>query len=170
MKSKDSNSKKSVSYQKKAGCGHARLSFFWYDKDLKVCFLMMHVTCHGKIKLFAPWPTLSSTPPPVLLSLQERLGYQADCYWRHCRILETMCSHRLCRKNCPLKIQNNSNINIQFVSIVCYTIFLKLQMRLRLLPRFGVLGLMLNTKVIEGSGIAQCPLFNPATTVTLSTV
>ncbi len=38
MKSKDSNSKKSVSYQKKDGCGHTRPSFFWYDndKDLKM--------------------------------------------------------------------------------------------------------------------------------------
>ncbi len=33
MKSKDSNSKKSVSYQKKDGCGHARPSFFWCDND-----------------------------------------------------------------------------------------------------------------------------------------
>ncbi len=45
MKSKDSNSKKSVSYQKKDGHGHARPSFFWYDdKDLKVCFLVTRVT------------------------------------------------------------------------------------------------------------------------------
>ncbi len=45
MKSKDSNSKKSVSYQKKDGRGHVRPSFFWYDnnKDLKVCVLMMCV-------------------------------------------------------------------------------------------------------------------------------
>ncbi len=44
MKSKDSNSKKSESYQKKDGRGHARPSFFWYDndKDIKVCFLVMH--------------------------------------------------------------------------------------------------------------------------------
>ncbi len=33
MKSKDSNSKKSVSYQKKDGRGHACPSFFWYDTD-----------------------------------------------------------------------------------------------------------------------------------------
>ncbi len=41
MKSKDSNSKKSVSYQKKNGRG-----FFWYDndKDLKACFLVTRVT------------------------------------------------------------------------------------------------------------------------------
>ncbi len=40
----ESNSEKSVSYQKKDGHDHARPSFFWYDndKDLKVCFL---VTC-----------------------------------------------------------------------------------------------------------------------------
>ncbi len=39
MKSKESNSKKSVSY-------HACPSFFWYDneKDLKVCFLVAHVS------------------------------------------------------------------------------------------------------------------------------
>ena len=39
------NSKKSVSYQKKNGRGHARPPFFWYDnsKDLKVCFLVMHI-------------------------------------------------------------------------------------------------------------------------------
>ena len=45
MKSKDSNSKKSVSYQKKDGWGHARPSFFWYDndKDHKVCFLVTRV-------------------------------------------------------------------------------------------------------------------------------
>ncbi len=47
MKSKDSNSKKSVSYQKKDGRSHARPSVFWYDndKDLKVCFLVMRVIC-----------------------------------------------------------------------------------------------------------------------------
>ncbi len=40
MKSKDSNSEKSVSYQKKDGLGHARPSFFWYDnnKDLQGLF------------------------------------------------------------------------------------------------------------------------------------
>ncbi len=45
MMSAESNSEKSVSYQKKDGCGHARPSFFWYDndKDLKVCFLVTHV-------------------------------------------------------------------------------------------------------------------------------
>ncbi len=45
MKSKDSISKKSVSYQKKDGRGHVRPSFFWYDndKDLKVCFLVAHI-------------------------------------------------------------------------------------------------------------------------------
>ena len=39
-------SEKSVSYQKKDGCGYARPSFFWYDnhKDLKVGFLVMRVT------------------------------------------------------------------------------------------------------------------------------
>ena len=36
---------KSVSCQKKDGCGHARPSFFSYDndKDLKVCFLMTRI-------------------------------------------------------------------------------------------------------------------------------
>ncbi len=45
MKSKDSNSKKSVSYQKKDWRGYMRQSFFWYenDKDLKVCFLVMRI-------------------------------------------------------------------------------------------------------------------------------
>ena len=45
MKSKDSNSEQSVSYEKKDGHGHARPFFFWYDngKDLKVYFLVMHV-------------------------------------------------------------------------------------------------------------------------------
>ncbi len=45
MKSKDSDSKKSVSYQKKDGHIHAHPSFFWYDndKDLKVCFLVTRV-------------------------------------------------------------------------------------------------------------------------------
>ncbi len=47
MKSKDSNSEKSVSYQKKDGRGHARPSFFWYDndKDLMVCFLVTRINC-----------------------------------------------------------------------------------------------------------------------------
>ena len=38
MMSAESNSEKSVSYQKKDGRGHAHPSFFWYDnyKDLKV--------------------------------------------------------------------------------------------------------------------------------------
>ncbi len=46
MMSAESNSEKSVSYQKKDGRGHGRPSFFWYDndKDLKVCFLMTRVT------------------------------------------------------------------------------------------------------------------------------
>ncbi len=37
--------KRSVSYQKKDGCGHACPSFFWYDNDvdLKVCFLVTRV-------------------------------------------------------------------------------------------------------------------------------
>ncbi len=47
MKSKDSNSKKSVSSQKKDGRGHICPSFFWHhadnDKDLKVCFLVTRV-------------------------------------------------------------------------------------------------------------------------------
>ncbi len=45
MKSKDSNFKKSVSYQKKDGHVWLRPSFFWYDndKDLKVCLLMPHL-------------------------------------------------------------------------------------------------------------------------------
>ncbi len=49
MKSKDSNSKKSVSYQKKDGRGHVCPSLFWYDndKDLKVCFLETRVICLG---------------------------------------------------------------------------------------------------------------------------
>ncbi len=43
--SKDLNSKKSVSYQKKDGPGHAYPSFFCYDndKDLKVRFLVTHL-------------------------------------------------------------------------------------------------------------------------------
>ncbi len=45
--SAESNSEKSVSYQKKDGRGHARPSFFWYDndKDLKVYFLVKRVIC-----------------------------------------------------------------------------------------------------------------------------
>ncbi len=48
MKSKDSNSKKSVSYQKKDGRGHVHSSFFCYDndKDLKVCFLVTCIILH----------------------------------------------------------------------------------------------------------------------------
>ncbi len=47
MMSAESNSEKSVSYQKKDGRGHACPSLFWYDniKDLKVCFLVTHVKC-----------------------------------------------------------------------------------------------------------------------------
>ncbi len=47
MKSEDSNSEKSVSYQKKDGRGHVHPSFFWYDndKDLEVCFLVTCVRC-----------------------------------------------------------------------------------------------------------------------------
>ena len=46
MKSKDSNFKKSASYQKKDGRSHARPRFFWYDndKDLKIYFLVAHIT------------------------------------------------------------------------------------------------------------------------------
>ena len=33
MISEESNSEKSVSYQKKDGRGHGRPSFFWYDND-----------------------------------------------------------------------------------------------------------------------------------------
>ncbi len=37
---------KYMSYQKKDGRGHAHPSFFLYDndKDLKVCFLVTHIT------------------------------------------------------------------------------------------------------------------------------
>ncbi len=47
MMSAESNSEKSVSYQKKDGHGHMRISFSWYDndKDLKVCFLVMCIIC-----------------------------------------------------------------------------------------------------------------------------
>ncbi len=59
MKSKDSNSKKSVLYQKKDGRGHARPSFFWYDndKDLKVCFLVTRVNCRVIVRVddYIPW-------------------------------------------------------------------------------------------------------------------
>ena len=43
--SAESNSEKSVSYQKKEGRGNVCPSFFWYDndKDLKVCFLVTRV-------------------------------------------------------------------------------------------------------------------------------
>ncbi len=46
MMSAESNSEKSVSYQKKDARGHARPSFFWYDndKDLEVNFLVTHLT------------------------------------------------------------------------------------------------------------------------------
>ncbi len=48
MMSAESNSEKSVSYQKKDGRGHARPFFFWYDndKDLKVCFIVTRLICH----------------------------------------------------------------------------------------------------------------------------
>ncbi len=46
MKSKDWNSKKSLSY-------HARPSFFWYDNDidLKACFLVTRVNCNRRMDL-----------------------------------------------------------------------------------------------------------------------
>ncbi len=39
-----------MSYPKKDWQGHVRPSFFWYDsdKDLKVCFLVTHLTCIHK--------------------------------------------------------------------------------------------------------------------------
>ncbi len=45
MISAESDSEKSVSYQKKDGHGQAHPSFFWYDndKDVKVCFLVTHL-------------------------------------------------------------------------------------------------------------------------------
>ncbi len=45
MMSAESNSEKSVSYQKKDGRDHTRPTFFWYDndKDLKVYFLMTRI-------------------------------------------------------------------------------------------------------------------------------
>ncbi len=45
MMSAESNSEKSVSYQKNDGRGHVRSSFFWYDndKDFEVCFLVSRV-------------------------------------------------------------------------------------------------------------------------------
>ena len=44
---------KSVSCQKKDGCGHTRPSFFWHDNDkgIKVCFLVMRVIYCPKIGL-----------------------------------------------------------------------------------------------------------------------
>ncbi len=53
MKSKDSNPKKSVSYQKKDGRGHVRPFFFWYDydKDPKVCFLVTHLNTYSHVFL-----------------------------------------------------------------------------------------------------------------------
>ena len=54
MKSKDSNSKKSVPCQKKDGRGWPRPSFFWYDndKDLKLYFLMTGVKSVRNFKPF----------------------------------------------------------------------------------------------------------------------
>ncbi len=45
MMSAESNSEKSVSYQKKDGRSRARPFFFWYDndRDLKVCFLVTRI-------------------------------------------------------------------------------------------------------------------------------
>ncbi len=52
--SAESNSERSVSYQKKDGRCHAHPSFFWYDndKDLKVCFLVTHAI---NAWLFSEW-------------------------------------------------------------------------------------------------------------------
>ncbi len=52
--------KKSVSCQKKDGCGHARLPFFWYDNDLKVCFLVTRVKYQIEVD---HWWELSWTSP-----------------------------------------------------------------------------------------------------------
>ncbi len=45
MMSAESNSEKSVSYQKKDGQGPSPPILLWYDndKDLKVCFLATHI-------------------------------------------------------------------------------------------------------------------------------
>ncbi len=90
MKSKDSNSKKSVSYQKKDGCGHVCPSFFRYDndKDLKVCFLVTCVICQScemsvvlipsQIALFSQSPASEQMRVPlVLLALYPTM---------HCRV------------------------------------------------------------------------------------
>ena len=55
MKSKDSNSKNSVLYQKNDGRGHARPFFFWYDndKELKVCFLVAHLINNNYLEVFS---------------------------------------------------------------------------------------------------------------------
>ena len=60
--SAESNSEKSVSYQKKDGHGHARPSFSWYDndKDLKVGFLVTRVNCPC-INCFFLFSTTEST-------------------------------------------------------------------------------------------------------------
>ncbi len=54
MKSKDSNSEKSLWYQKKDGHGHACPSFFGYDndKDLKVCFLVTYIVCEAALLVY----------------------------------------------------------------------------------------------------------------------
>ena len=64
MKSKDSNSEKSLSYQKKDGRGPARPSLFWYDndKDLKVMTLIscpvLHIKLSHKHAILVDWKAI----------------------------------------------------------------------------------------------------------------
>ena len=70
MMSAESNSEKSVSYQKKDGRGHARQSFLGYgnDKDLKVCFPVTRVVLHLYV---LRWTF------PLTLILYSYLSYQS---------------------------------------------------------------------------------------------
>ena len=69
-----------MSYHKKDGHGHARPSFFWYDneKDLKVCFLVMHLIIQELLSpaargvVFLIIPAVETTSTLIILALQPK--------------------------------------------------------------------------------------------------
>ncbi len=72
MKSKDSNSKKSVSYQKKDGRGHTCPSFFWYDNDKdKVSFLVTHIIFGSYVRSLCSSKLSSETQDSITYQISE---------------------------------------------------------------------------------------------------
>ena len=86
MKSKDSNSKKQVSYQKHDGRGHARPAFFWYDneKDLKVCFLVTRIMCSRQFYHPIHFNELQEIPTILALIILILYTSHLDAYVLQC--------------------------------------------------------------------------------------